>query len=130
MSRTTTTFAALLLVIALAAPQFISAQAPKAAGDVTAAQEAKPRGRLPTHYGKLGISDVQREKIYIIQAEFDARIDELLTQLEDLRARRDRTVENVLTNGQKHRLHELQSEARREREQRAQEKAADNPTAP
>jgi Spy/CpxP family protein refolding chaperone len=82
---------------------------------------------LPTHFGKLGISDVQRDKIYIIQAEFDARIDELLAQLEELRARRDRTVENVLTDGQKHRLHELRSEARREREQRAREKAADNP---
>jgi hypothetical protein len=110
-----------LLVGVLAVPQFISAQAPQ--------QEAKPRGRLPTHYGKLGISDVQRDKIYIIQAEFDAQIDELLTQLEDLRARRDRTVENVLTDGQKHRLHEIRSEARREREKRAQEKA-DLPAAP
>jgi hypothetical protein len=130
MSRTTTTFAVLLLVSALAALQSIPAQAPKPSGEGAAAQEAKPRGRLPTHYGKLGISDVQRDKIYIIQAEFDAQIDELLTQLEDLRARRDRTVENVLTNGQKHRLHELRSEARREREQRAQEKAADKPAAP
>jgi hypothetical protein len=130
MSRTTTTYAALSLVIALTAPQFISAQAPKAAGEGAAAQEAKPRGRLPAQYGKLGISDLQREKIYVIQAEYDAQIDELLAQLEDLRARRDRTVESVLTDGQKHRLHELRSEARREREQRAQEKAADNLTAP
>jgi hypothetical protein len=129
MSRTTTTFAVLLLVSALAALQSIPAQAPKPAGEGAAAQE-KPRGRLPAHYGKLGVSDVQREKIYIIQAEYDAQIDELLAQLEDLRARRDRTVESVLTDGQKHRLHELRSEARREREQRAQEKAADNPTAP
>jgi Spy/CpxP family protein refolding chaperone len=125
MSRTTTTFAILLLVSALIAPPLIPAQTPKPAG--APADDAKPRGRLPTHFGKLGISDVQRDKIYIIQAEFDARIDELLAQLEELRARRDRTVENVLTDGQKHRLHELRSEARREREQRAREKAADNP---
>jgi len=127
MSRTKTTIAALFLVGAVAAPQFLAAQVP---GHGAAAQEAKPRGRLPTHFGKLGISDVQREKIYVIQAEFDLQIDELLAQLEDLRARRDRTVENVLTDGQKHRLHELRSEARREREQRARENAADKPAAP
>lgn len=129
MSRTTTTLAALLLIVAAAAPQFTSAQAPQAAG-VQAAPKEKPRGRLPNLYGKLGISEDQRDRIYTIQAEYDVQIDDLLTQLEDLRARRDRTVENVLTDGQKHRLHELRSEARREREQSAKEKAADKPAAP
>ena len=130
MSRTKTTFAALLLVSALAAPQFIPAQAPKPAGEGAAAQEAKPRGRLPIYYGKLGVSEDQRDRIYTIQAQYDVQIDELLAQLEELRAKRDRAVESVLTAGQKQRLRELRAEAAREREKQDQSPAADKPTAP
>jgi len=129
MSRARTTFAALLLICAVTAPQFTSAQAPGAESEQAVPKE-KPRGRLPNLYGKLGVSDDQREKIYTIQAEYSAQIEELLTQLEDLRARRDRTVENVLTDGQKRRLHELRAEARQERERRAREKAAEKTAAP
>ena len=130
MSRTKTTFAALLLVSALAAPQFIPAQAPKPAGEGAATAESKPRGRLPIYYGKLGVSDDQRDKIYTIQAEYDAQLDELLAQLEELRAKRDRAVEGVLTAGQKQRLRELRAEAAREREKRDQAPATDKPAAP
>ena len=93
MSRTQTTLAALLVLLAVAAPQWIVAQAPKEPAAAEEGEESKSRGRLPNLYGKLGVSEVQRERIYAIQGEYNAKIDDLLAQVEELRGERDKAME-------------------------------------
>lgn len=117
MSRTQTTLAAALVLLAFAAPQWIAAQAPKEP-EAAADDDSKSRGRLPNLYGKLGVSEVQRERIYAIQGEYNAQIDELLAQVEELRTERETAMEAVLTNGQRQRLKELRDEAAKERPKR------------
>jgi TolA-binding protein len=119
MSRTQTTLTTLLVLLAVAAPQWIAAQAPKEPEAAAEGEEdAKSRGRLPNLYGKLGVSEVQRERIYAIQGEYNAKIDDLLAQVEELRGERETAMEAVLTNGQRQRLKELRDEAAKERAKR------------
>ncbi|MBX3444023.1 MAG: hypothetical protein KF774_16560 [Planctomyces sp.] len=80
-----------------------------------AEESAKPRGRLPAHFAKLGLSDEQRGDIYSIQSLYDARIDDLLAQLEELRGQRDGEIEDVLTARQKTLLESMRQQAREER---------------
>lgn len=75
-----------------------------------------PRGRLPNHFGKLGVTEEQRERIYAIQADYNEQIEELLSQIEALRTQRDDEIESILTPGQKLRLQELRDAERAERE--------------
>ncbi len=74
-----------------------------------------PRGRLPSNYGKLGISEQQRDRIYAVQAEYNDRIDILLVQIEELRTARDAAIDEVLTDGQRQRLKELRVESVKEK---------------
>jgi hypothetical protein len=74
-----------------------------------------PRGRLPSNYGKLGISEQQRDRIYAVQAEYNDRIDILLVQIEELREARDAAIDEVLTDGQRQRLKELRAESIKEK---------------
>ena len=77
----------------------------------------KPRGRVPNHYGKLGLSPKQKETIYGIQSKYDDQIEALEKQLADLERQEDEEVEAVLTDDQKKRLQEILAEvdARRKR---------------
>jgi len=81
------------------------------------AQEQKPtvkrRGPLPANYGKLGVSDEQREKMYDIQEEYDAKIAPLRDQIKNLLKERDSALGDQLTPGQLLRLKELKAEARK-----------------
>lgn len=74
-------------------------------------RSATPRGRLPANYGKIGIADSQRDRIYEIQGEFNDRIDVLLAQIEELRVERDQAIDKILTDGQRARLKELREES-------------------
>lgn len=60
--------------------------------------------RLPRYYGKLGLSDSQREKIYGIQAKYDTDIDKLEKQLADLKSKQDADCRKVLDADQKKQL--------------------------
>lgn len=71
------------------------------------------KARLPTYYNKLGLSDKQKKEIYLIQAKYTAKIDELQGQIMALRAKQKADVENVLTAGQKTRLKEIQAGAKK-----------------
>ena len=77
------------------------------------AEDEKRRGPLPAYFGKIGVSDEQREKLYDIQDEYEARLEELRQQLKALVRERDAKLESLLTPGQKLRLKELREEARR-----------------
>ncbi|MER3416781.1 MAG: hypothetical protein C4297_11295 [Gemmataceae bacterium] len=89
------------------------------------AQEKKPpeklKGRLPPNFGKLGLSEEQRQQIYKIQDDFDRKIEELQAQIKKLRADRDKAIEAVLTDTQRKVLEEL----RRKKPEKG--KAADKP---
>ncbi|REJ86364.1 MAG: hypothetical protein DWQ34_27580 [Planctomycetota bacterium] len=109
-----------LLVSAVAVPPMIAAQQDEDAAAAEEAEESQPRGRLPNHFGKIGVSEEQRLKIYGIQADYNAQVDELLAQVEELRGERDAAIEAVLTPGQRERLKELREEAARNRAARRQ----------
>lgn len=80
-----------------------------------AAQEKKPakepRGPLPANYGKLGLSDEQKDGLYVIHGEYKAKIDALAEQIKKLQAERDSKLEEKLTAAQKTRLKELRDES-------------------
>lgn len=96
-------------LMALVVCGFAGAQeAKKTTGKKDAAE--KVTGRLPNNYGRLGLSDAQRQKIYGIQAKYQEQLEALTKQLEELRQRRDAEIEAVLTAEQKTKLQELQAE--------------------
>jgi hypothetical protein len=69
----------------------------------------KVKGVLPAHFKKLGLSDDQTQKIYKIQANYNAKVDALAAQIKDLKTKEKQEVEDVLTDAQKARLKELRS---------------------
>lgn len=80
---------------------------------------ATPRGqRLPNNYGKLGLTEEQKKKIYSIQANYKTRIQRLQQELEDLRNEEVLEIQSALTEAQKTSLQEILVEARKKREQR------------
>ncbi|MCS7167632.1 MAG: hypothetical protein RMI91_01245 [Gemmatales bacterium] len=64
------------------------------------AQE-KPTGRLPPGFGKLGLSEEQKQKIYKIQAEYEAKIQALRAQIKKLEEEERVQIFSVLTPQQK-----------------------------
>src|SRR5262245_63757060 len=82
-----------------------------ASSSLTTGQNAKkPNGRLPTYYGDI-VTPEQREKIYSIQATYDAQREKLENQLATLKEKEDKEVESVLTPQQKGKLKLAQDEA-------------------
>ena len=73
----------------------------------------KAAGRLPAQYGKLGLSDAQRQKIYGLQADYGKQIDELEKQINSLKQKENSEIEAVLTPDQKSKLDELLAEAKK-----------------
>lgn len=84
----------------------------------TEESETKSGQRLPNNYGKLGLSDEQRQKIYGIQAGYRQRIESLLQELEDLRNQETLEIQSTLTSAQQAELLKLLEEARKKREAR------------
>jgi Spy/CpxP family protein refolding chaperone len=71
--------------------------------------EKKTTNRLPPRYGKLGLSDSQKSRVYAIQDKHDKEIDSLTEKLKAAKAKRDSEIETVLTPAQKKSLTELGS---------------------
>jgi len=76
-------------------------------GNAQGKKEDKKRGFLPANFGKLGLSNEQKQKIYSIQAKYKFDIDELNKKvkktLDDQRAE----IYSVLSNDQKEKLKEI-----------------------
>ena len=70
-------------------------------------QDTKLKGTLPANWGKLGLSDEQKQKVYKVQADFGDQIAKLEAQVKDLKAKEKTEMEKVLTDAQKARLKEL-----------------------
>ncbi|HEX4588513.1 MAG TPA: hypothetical protein VH120_01195 [Gemmataceae bacterium] len=69
----------------------------------------KMRGQLPPNWGKLGLSDEQKQKVYSAQAKYRDKIDSLKKQIADLQDKEKKEMEDVLTAAQKTRLREIMS---------------------
>ena len=67
---------------------------------------AKLKGQLPQGWGKIGLSDMQKQRIYAIQREYKGEIDKLETKIKELRAEQRRKMADVLTADQKKKLTE------------------------
>jgi Spy/CpxP family protein refolding chaperone len=65
------------------------------------------RGQLPPNWGKLGLTEEQKQKIYQIQYKFNSEIARLEAQVKELRAKRDQEMRSVLTEEQKKRLEDI-----------------------
>lgn len=103
------------LTVGIAEPQ--EKPATKAAA---AKKAAKPRGRLPAYYKDV-VDNIQRDKIYAIQSDFNARIAALEEQLKTLLAERDLAVENVLSEEQKGKVKKSREDAAAKRKKPAAE---------
>ena len=71
------------------------------------APDAKMRGTLPPNWGKLSLSEKQKQDIYKIQNDAHAKIDALQKQIDDAKAAERKDMEKVLTPAQKERLKEI-----------------------
>lgn len=69
--------------------------------------EPKAKGFLPQNWGKIGLSDAQKQEIYKIQNKYNADIEKLEDQIRDLKAARDKEMKTVLTPEQKKRLEDI-----------------------
>ena len=83
----------------------------------------KAKGRLPPHYSDL-VDGIQREQIYQIQADYEPKIESLLSQIEAIERERDTKVEGVLRPEQLKRLREMQAATEAKRESRAKERGS------
>lgn len=63
--------------------------------------------RLPKNYGKLGLTQQQKDRIYEIQGKYNPQISELEAKIKQLRSERDQMIESALTPAQRERLVEL-----------------------
>jgi Spy/CpxP family protein refolding chaperone len=62
---------------------------------------AKLKGKLPSHWGKIGLTDSQKQTIYQIQGKYDPEIEKLDAKLAEMKATRDKEMKAVLTADQK-----------------------------
>jgi Spy/CpxP family protein refolding chaperone len=87
--------------------------------------DKKPTNRLPANYGKLGLTDAQKDKVYAIQDKYEKQVDELEAQLKAIKAKRESEVEAVLSAEQKKILKDLNEEAK---ESKSKPKKSDDKT--
>ncbi|MBL8793969.1 MAG: hypothetical protein JNM56_08690 [Planctomycetia bacterium] len=76
-------------------------------GQTAKDEPAKFKGVLPQNWGKLGLSDEQKQKVYKVQNDYDQKIATLEKQLKDLKSQEKVEMEKVLTDAQKARLREI-----------------------
>jgi hypothetical protein len=98
-----------LMIVAAA---FVAVASPWVAGQDPAKPKdpaPKMRGQLPPNWGKLGLSDEQKQKVYAAQTKYREKIDTLKKQMADLLDQEKKEMEGVLTDAQKSRLREIVS---------------------
>lgn len=106
-------FVSVVIVCVSAYPMAVAQEAGKAAKAEGGKKVAKPGDRLPANYGKIGVSDDQRKKIYEIQNKYSEQIANLQKQLAELRSKENAEVEAVLTAEQKKALQAANDESKK-----------------
>jgi hypothetical protein len=61
----------------------------------------KVKGKLPSHWGKIGLTDAQKQTIYTIQGKYDPEIEKLEAKITELKATKDKEMKAVLNADQK-----------------------------
>lgn len=97
------------------APAATAKPAPAAKAEVP---KKASKGRLPPHFGKAGLSDAQRDKVYAIQTKYKADLDKLEEQLRTMRAQEMTEMEGVLTPEQKTKVEQFRAEAQKKRDEK------------
>jgi len=82
------------------------------AADKSDAKSDAKKGRLPANYGKLGLTEAQKTKIYGIQGQYEDQLDSLEKQIEAIKTKRDGEVAAVLTDDQRKILKNLADAAK------------------
>ena len=114
--------ACLSLVLIAVKPGYSEKEAPKEQ-KAKAVKKASVRNRLPIFFGKLGLSNEQRGKVYGIQKKFRPQIRELEEQIQKLKETRSIEISGVLTETQSQQLAQFQKLAKERREQRKANRA-------
>jgi hypothetical protein len=91
----------------------------------TASDKPARRKPLPNYYGKIGVSDEQREKLYAVQDLYEVKLERLRKELKDTVQERDQKLELLLTESQRTRLQELREEAKKNAEAKAAARASE-----
>jgi TolA-binding protein len=86
----------------------------KSTSDDTPSQ-AKVKGALPTYYGRLGLTDEQKQKVYKIHQSYKSKIDALKDQIADLSNQQQVELLKVLNDTQRTHLRELQTREPKEK---------------
>lgn len=97
------TLSAIIMGFAIAGSSLLLAQG-------EAKPKKEPRGPLPVNFGKLGLSEDQKTKMYPVCEEYDVKIDELAAQIKKLQAEKSAKLREFLTPAQKERLKEILAE--------------------
>ena len=69
--------------------------------------------RLPANYGKVGLSEEQRKKVYEIVNRFGSQIDDLEKKIIELKKSEVAECEGVLNPNQRQSLQDLKAEAKK-----------------
>src|ERR1700678_2025200 len=69
--------------------------------------EPPVKGRLPTYWTKLGLSDEQKQKVFKVQGDHHDKVAALEKQLKELKDKEKTDLEEILTEEQKKHLREL-----------------------
>jgi Spy/CpxP family protein refolding chaperone len=67
----------------------------------------KAKGMLPQNWGKIGLTDDQKQEIYKIQGKYNAEIDKLEAKIKELKGTRDKEMKAVLSADQKKKLDDI-----------------------
>src|SRR5262245_49034127 len=70
-------------------------------------KDTKIKGTLPPNWGKLGLTDEQKQKGNKVQAEYGEKIAELEAKIMDLKGKQKGDMEKVLSDEQKKRLKDI-----------------------
>lgn len=68
---------------------------------------AKSKGQLPTYWGQLGLTDLQKQGVYKLQGKYNEETDKLEAQIKELKAKMTEERTKILTVEQKKRLEEI-----------------------
>jgi hypothetical protein len=68
---------------------------------------SKAKGRLPTYWSKLGLSEEQKKKVFAIQADYKDKIDALKKDISKLEDEERKELSKILTDPQREELKKL-----------------------
>ena len=68
---------------------------------------SKGRGQLPTYWGQLGLTDLQKQNVYKIQGKHNEESDKLELQIKEMKVKMVEERGKILTPEQKSRLEDI-----------------------